>query len=39
MGSFIPLVFSTLGGSMGHAAAVFYRRLAFLVSFSEGVVI
>ena len=31
MGSFTPLVFSTFGG-MGHAAAVFYRRLAFLVS-------
>ena len=31
MGSFTPLVFSTFGG-MGNATAVFYRRLAFLVS-------
>jgi len=36
MGSFTPLVFSTFGG-MGHASAVFYKRLAFLVSLKRGV--
>ena len=35
MGSFTPLVFSTFGG-MGHAAAVFYKRLGFLFSLWKG---
>ena len=35
MGSFTLLVFSTLRGGMGHAAAVFYRRLALLVSLQK----
>ena len=32
---FTTLVFSTIRGGMGHAAAVFYRRLAFLVSLQK----
>ena len=35
MRSFIPLVFSTLRGGIGHTAAVFYRRLAFLDSLQK----
>ena len=35
MGSFVPLLFSTFGG-MGHAAAIFCERLAYLLSLQKG---
>ena len=35
IGSFTPIVFSTLRDGMGHPATVFYRRLAFLASLQK----